>query len=149
MLLQLIKKTPILLCAGAMLVFTSCNSNEAESFDDGNSMETVNDAQRSMPNIDGSGVQNSGDGVQNNAIQNPTPSANGAANLNPPHGEPGHDCAVPVGQPLTSNSGAGVTNPTINAPTFNAPKSNSTAKLNPAHGEPGHDCAVPVGQPLN
>ena len=24
----------------------------------------------------------------------------GSARINPPHGEPGHDCAVPVGQPL-------------------------------------------------
>ena len=26
----------------------------------------------------------------------------GAVTLNPPHGQPGHDCAIPVGQPLKS-----------------------------------------------
>lgn len=39
-------------------------------------------------------------------VQNATPAAtaptqiSSQVKLNPPHGEPGHDCAVPVGQPL-------------------------------------------------
>jgi len=32
----------------------------------------------------------------------PAPAAQGSARLNPAHGQPGHDCAVPVGQPLKS-----------------------------------------------
>jgi hypothetical protein len=32
----------------------------------------------------------------------PANPANGNARLNPAHGAPGHDCAIPVGQPLKS-----------------------------------------------
>jgi hypothetical protein len=91
----------------------------------------------------------------------------GSPKLNPPHGEPGHVCAIPVGEPLDGSSGgAGSTNQTINmvpptngaAPTFstmppgspvnNAPASGGSGRINPAHGEPGHVCEIPVGQPL-
>lgn len=76
--------------------------------------------------------------------------------LNPPHGQPGHDCAIPVGQPLNGKSNAPVTPPTAPAmPTFTTTpqkvpisNSNSSVALNPPHGQPGHDCAIPVGQPL-
>jgi hypothetical protein len=34
-----------------------------------------------------------------NALPQPT---NGNVRLNPAHGAPGHDCAIPVGQPLKS-----------------------------------------------
>ncbi len=50
--------------------------------------------------------------------------------INPAHGEPGHDCSVAVGAPLTKNS------------------PQKDIKINPAHGEPGHDCSVAVGAPL-
>ncbi|HEY1113072.1 MAG TPA: hypothetical protein VGE66_05905 [Chitinophagaceae bacterium] len=32
----------------------------------------------------------------------PAPSNSGGARINPPHGQPGHDCSVQVGQPLPS-----------------------------------------------
>ncbi len=32
----------------------------------------------------------------------PQPAGNNNARLNPAHGQPGHDCAIPVGQPLKS-----------------------------------------------
>lgn len=148
MLLQIIKKTPILLCAGAMLVFTSCNSDEAGKTDTENSMETVNDKPRDMPNINGSTNNTPTNGAGNSTMQNPTPTNNGSANLNPPHGEPGHDCAVPVGQPLSSNAGGAPTMPTMTTP-VNTPNSNNATNLNPPHGQPGHDCAIAVGDPLN
>lgn len=53
--------------------------------------------------------------------------------LNPPHGQPGHICEIPVGQPLPTNTKA---------------SSNSEQSLNPPHGQPGHVCEIPVGQPL-
>ena len=62
--------------------------------------------------------------------------------LNPAHGQPGHDCAIPVGQPLPSSVG-------VNVPNVNNTAAPKTVKLNPPHGQPGHDCAVPVGDPLN
>ncbi len=82
------------------------------------------------------------------------------ANLltNPEHGQPGHDCALPVGAPLKQNVNTTTPPPaaaTINATSpaqpavqVEAPKAVSGQKTNPAHGEPGHDCAIPVGAPL-
>lgn len=49
--------------------------------------------------------------------------------LNPPHGQPGHDCSIPVGSPLKAQA-------------------QTKPVLNPPHGEPGHDCSVAVGAPL-
>lgn len=93
--------------------------------------------------------------------------------LNPPHGEPGHRCEIPVGAPLNSeprsstpqvttsqpsNSSPNITNnptaPTIeNAQKLNSsqPRNTSTqnsGKINPPHGQPGHRCDIPVGSPL-
>jgi hypothetical protein len=72
--------------------------------------------------------------------------------VNPAHGAPGHDCALPVGAPLnaaqtTAPSAAENTVPTTTNPT--PTNTDTKAKLNPAHGMPGHDCAKPVGAPLS
>ncbi|WP_340110967.1 hypothetical protein [Maribellus mangrovi] len=48
---------------------------------------------------------------------------------NPPHGQPGHRCDIPVGDPLSATASTNV-------------------KLNPPHGQPGHRCDIPVGSPL-
>jgi hypothetical protein len=48
---------------------------------------------------------------------------------NPPHGQPGHRCDIPVGDPLPVAT-------------------NSNVKLNPPHGQPGHRCDIAVGSPL-
>jgi hypothetical protein len=82
----------------------------------------------------------------------PTP-AKTAQGMNPAHGEPGHDCAIPVGAPLNSiNNSSPMVNPGNSSPLIN-PGSSSPVKaaqgMNPAHGQPGHDCAIPVGAPLN
>jgi len=78
---------------------------------------------------------------------------------NPAHGQPGHDCALPVGAPLKQNVNNTQTN-AVPAQTATVPTSqpatsqpvaqqpSSSKKLNPAHGQPGHDCAKPVGAPL-
>lgn len=64
--------------------------------------------------------------------------------LNPPHGQPGHVCEIPVGQPLPNGSGgAAPSNVQLKTPLM---KENQ--KLNPPHGQPGHVCEIPVGQPL-
>lgn len=85
-----------------------------------------------------------------------------AAGMNPPHGQPGHRCDIPVGQPLNSappQAGTQNVNVTPNGQTMQiAPASvqNGNAKavttapgMNPPHGQPGHRCEIPVGQPLN
>jgi len=81
--------------------------------------------------------------------------------MNPPHGQPGHDCAIPVGQPLNSAPKAAQTQPNLNVPSGprinmtppTAPQQSTTTTtapgMNPPHGQPGHDCAIPVGAPLN
>ena len=89
------------------------------------------------------------------ASKGSTQAAKTAAGMNPPHGEPGHRCDIPVGAPLSTPAGATQATPTVQpvqatpaaAPAKPA-SSTGSGKLNPPHGEPGHDCAVPVGAPL-
>lgn len=95
-----------------------------------------------------------------------------AAGMNPPHGQPGHRCEIPVGQPLngggtpTTAAQPATQNMTVNGnnsvqidPNSVSPgkimidqngKQVKTAPgMNPPHGEPGHRCDIPVGQALN
>ena len=76
-----------------------------------------------------------------------TSPANG---LNPKHGQPGHRCDIPVGQPLNSKPSlpvAPVANPATSTvattPTAVRPR------LNPKHGQAFHRCDILVGQPLD
>ena len=138
--MQNLKKLSFLLCAGALLVFTSCGGEETEGIDAGNTAtESVNDSPRNLPNMNASEVQ---DGEVNMPLENIPENTLGGVKLNPPHGAPGHDCAVAVGQPLPSVPGPSL-------PNVMQPEVNKAANLNPPHGAPGHDCAVEVGQPLN
>lgn len=142
MLLQIIKKSPLLLCAGALFIFTSCGGSEADSSDTLDEIEAVNEAPRSAPNINGADsqtIQEAKTTDNENAPMNMNAGSENEVKLNPAHGMPGHDCAIAVGQPLNPAPAANMlnTNP------------NKTVRLNPAHGAPGHDCAVEVGQPLN
>ncbi|PKP46587.1 MAG: hypothetical protein CVT94_14250 [Bacteroidetes bacterium HGW-Bacteroidetes-11] len=66
--------------------------------------------------------------------------------LNPPHGQPGHICEIPVGSPLPSSSAK--TSPETKK-IETAPPPKIAQRLNPAHGEPGHRCEIPVGAPLD
>jgi len=101
--------------------------------------------------------------------QTPSATAVTAPGMNPPHGQPGHRCDIPVGQPLNSKPAqpAQTASATPNQaqtiqidPNSLQPgkfsvengkaKNSKTAKgMNPPHGEPGHRCDIPVGQPLN
>jgi hypothetical protein len=87
--------------------------------------------------------------VDNNAKQVKT-----APGMNPPHGQPGHRCDIPVGQPLNSKPAAAPQ--PVQSSAQNAPSPVATPqptgekpKLNPAHGEPWHNCALKVGDPLS
>ncbi len=95
--------------------------------------------------------------------------------LNPPHGQPGHRCDIPVGNPLNGAPATKVTevakptpepakaivnNPTAptieNANRMNPSNTRSTSepatgtkpRNNPPHGQPWHRCDIPVGSPL-
>ena len=88
----------------------------------------------------------------NNNMLPQSSAANNVA-INPPHGEPGHDCNVAVGSPL--NAAAKSINAPVQLPIVTgtdlplniSPKAG--VRLNPPHGEAGHDCNVQVGQPLS
>ncbi|MGK6342320.1 hypothetical protein ACMGDK_08785 [Chryseobacterium sp. DT-3] len=87
--------------------------------------------------------------IDNNGKQVKTPPG-----MNPPHGQPGHRCDIPVGQPLSSKP-APAPQPIQSAaqnvpgPVTAAPPTGEKPKLNPAHGEPWHNCALKVGDPLS
>jgi len=66
--------------------------------------------------------------------------------LNPPHGQPGHICEIPVGSPLPSSS---VKTSPQTKKIETAPPPKIAQRLNPAHGQPGHRCEIPVGAPLD
>lgn len=117
--------------------------------------------------------------TQSQQIMTTTNSANTAAvpetkpGMNPPHGQPGHRCDLPVGAPLNGSAPAAkqaTTNQTNKTFTV-SPAGNATVtkienseiqteapkpvaqttlpgmegKPNPAHGETGHRCDIPVG----
>jgi hypothetical protein len=83
------------------------------------------------------------DPVSETTEQQATETNNDQVMINPPHGEPGHRCDIPVGQPLNAAAPANNTAPTV------ANNTNEQVMINPPHGEPGHRCDIPVGQPLN
>lgn len=79
-----------------------------------------------------------------------------AKGMNPPHGQPGHRCDIPVGAPLNSPittktaSTPIVTQPgvtMVSSPTV--PATPTPKGMNPPHGQAGHRCDIPVGSPLN
>lgn len=92
-------------------------------------------------------VQKANTAATNNPINTTTtPVVEEPVALNPPHGQPGHICEIPVGSPLPKGSTIPkVTN--TNMSTTTSPVV-ATPKLNPPHGQPGHKCEIPVGSPL-
>lgn len=83
-----------------------------------------------------------------------------APGMNPPHGQPGHRCDIPVGQPLSSKPAAAsqsIQNNIQVTPTPTPAQTQAASqtlamgekpKVNPAHGEPWHSCSLKVGDPL-
>jgi hypothetical protein len=123
----------------ALLV--ACKSENKEA----NTLE--NESANTTQNTDATQTQNDGAEVK----------------LNPPHGQPGHRCDIPVGQPLNStpnqinvqsnsnNQQSPIFTTNQNQQVINtntSSNSNQGSNLNPPHGQPGHRCDIPVGQPL-
>ncbi len=94
-----------------------------------------------------------------------------AKGMNPPHGQPGHRCDIPVGAPLnsppakttatttnTAQSGTVTQNFTVTPPPASNPvpallstegnEATVADGMNPPHGKPGHRCDIAVGAPL-
>lgn len=90
--------------------------------------------------------------------------------MNPPHGQQGHRCDIPVGAPLNSppgnanqpKAGTAITQQINPASVTATPAAQPTATpaildpnapvtapgMNPPHGQPGHQCGIAVGAPL-
>ncbi|MGM9476266.1 hypothetical protein ACS5PU_07540 [Pedobacter sp. GSP4] len=90
---------------------------------------------------------------KSNAVAAPAQSTKSNLIFNPPHGEPGHTCALAVGAPLHQTAAARP-QPNVNQqPVSAAPEATvvntSGKKLNPKHGEPGHRCDIAIGAPLD
>jgi hypothetical protein len=64
---------------------------------------------------------------------------------NPPHGQPGHQCGIPVGARINSSTTPNSAETRNFSPVINS----GEVKLNPAHGQPGHRCDIEVGAPLD
>ncbi|MGE5519114.1 MAG: hypothetical protein ACM3VS_04230 [Candidatus Dadabacteria bacterium] len=79
------------------------------------------------------------------------PPAAGQVAINPPHGQPGHRCEIPVGMPLDSKpADASANNQAAASGIIPVNNTSVTAKgLNPPHGQPGHRCDIAVGAPLD
>ncbi|AWK03959.1 hypothetical protein HYN56_06820 [Flavobacterium crocinum] len=93
-----------------------------------------------------------------------------AKGMNPPHGQPGHRCDIPVGAPLNSpapkttatanaaQSGTATQSFTVTPPPAANPvpallstegtEATVADGMNPPHGKPGHRCDIAVGAPL-
>lgn len=74
--------------------------------------------------------------------------------VNPAHGQPFHDCALPVGAPLVASDlpaqpDASTAPVNMQPQVQQQPATSQEVRLNPAHGAPGHKCELPVGAPLS
>jgi hypothetical protein len=168
--MQIIKSTITL--ATFALILGSCGEKETRRSE-------TNQTEKSKTEIQEQNAQdNRGDEQTSQPIQlrtNPqTSTGNNTATqvtppgINPPHGQPGHDCSIPVGQPLDGSKLNMTNSSTPQTPTFkggprveNLPQagtrsttttttttSQTAPGMNPPHGQPGHVCGIPVGSPL-
>jgi|TARA_R110000850_G_scaffold277086_1_gene422495 hypothetical protein len=141
MYLSFLRKLSLLSVVAVFAVFTSCNDEKKE-----NSTEDTNE------NLSEKNV---------NTPKSTTEASNGDIALNPAHGQPGHRCDIPVGQPLdgsgqqsqtiksTQQSPVIKSNGSVPVNSNKSTNTNTDGAVNPAHGQPGHRCDIPVGAPLN
>lgn len=83
-----------------------------------------------------------------------------AKGMNPPHGQAGHRCDIPVGAPLNSPAAPAQPNskvtttpqmtvtPTTSATATTTPTTPTPEGMNPPHGQAGHRCDIAVGAAL-
>jgi hypothetical protein len=143
------------LCLSAAFLLTACSSDEGGSADG---------QTKAMPMVSPDKVE--APATTQSITVDPAAGGTGSPRLNPPHGEPGHVCEIPVGQPLDGSGGASESNSPVQSiqidpnarggtQTFSMPPSGGSpvqgggsGRINPPHGEPGHVCEIPVGDPL-
>ena len=155
-------KKIVLLIAGVSMLAIACNNSE----DNGATTDMpVTETENVMEGIPANSTEGEGASALNQAITDggnvpatATAAASGQA-VNPPHGEPGHDCGLAVGAPMNGAAKPSAAAPkaevkvespqNINPPAVQVAPAATAPGMNPPHGEPGHDCAVAVGAPLN
>jgi hypothetical protein len=103
-------------------------------------------------------ITNNLETVPQDQVQTATPSMmvqpnTTAKGINPPHGQPGHRCEIPVGAPLDSapmktTQQAQPTTPIMSTSNVQTSNAVTAPGMNPPHGQAGHTCSVPVGAPL-
>lgn len=83
-----------------------------------------------------------------------------AKGMNPPHGQAGHRCDIPVGASLNSPAASAQPNskvtttpqmtvtPTTSAIATTTPTTSTPEGMNPPHGQEGHRCDIAVGAAL-
>lgn len=149
------KRNFILFAIVLLFAAVSCAPAQKETQTQQSNPQQLNQMQISRLKQDASAVNATGTTATTTPAQSTAPAqGNTAVRLNPPHGQPGHICEIPVGSPLpttpvrsnaTVNSTPGATPVnSAGAPTAAA----SNVRLNPPHGQPGHICEIPVGSPL-
>lgn len=144
------------------LLAISCNKDEKPTY-------LKEDAGVQQPNVAVNTTSKTALMDQAGVQSNPNPasiSSNVPGIKNPPHGQPGHRCDIPVGQPLNVSPTAIQTAPGQNpnnaikidpnsmtpgkvAIDNNGKQVKTAPGMNPPHGQPGHRCDIAVGQPLN
>lgn len=161
-----LKKNIILLSIISSILFVSCKKDE----------EVKSAEEKQQPSQPFSGeawlkqrVGNQGQQVQpiqQQTQQTTQPQTQTAPGMNPPHGQPGHRCEIPVGAPLNSKSvnqkQPQVTTQVVSQKAeekpvmkINSGNGSTTIEgvttlpgMNPPHGQEGHRCDIAVGAPL-
>lgn len=140
-----------------LITVTSCKNNDSEKDQTGSRLivpftqqnaSTLQNQNAQTPVVPKNNLFH-----ENNAVSNPTV----ASGVNPAHGQPNHNCDIPVGAPLNSRSKSSV--PVKQSNLQSAPVTSVVQKtpiktvvskgMNPPHGESGHRCDISVGAPLN
>lgn len=138
MLFSKIKSKSLLtLFAASALLFVSCNDKETKTESTTQTPQEVTLEQKKQA-------------LQNVAPTQTQGSTNSSGNLavNPPHGQPGHDCTIPVGAPLNGTGSSTIKAKPMNTNTTSPIQASGEGKINPPHGQPGHRCDIQVGAPL-
>ena len=156
------KKRIILASVIVSILFVSCKKDEE--------VKSVEETQQPAQTFSGEAWLKQRVGGQGQTVQQPVQQqvqtqsqsqTQTAPGMNPPHGQPGHRCEIPVGAPLNSKPDSKTTQ-VVNSKPVEQPvlKVNSNSGsgtvvgsmtppgMNPPHGQEGHRCDIAVGAPL-
>lgn len=139
---------------GCCNMLTACGSNE-ESANNSTEINTTESVSTETNAADGAAAGSEleqslagADAASDAPVVPTTTASSNGVRLNPPHGEPGHNCDLPVGAPLDGSAPAQPVAPANVVPPATASPAVGSGKINPPHGQPGHNCDYPVGARL-